>query len=382
MNNSFLKGRGLSFIPKKIDNLFRLNPKYPTESLDYVYLKQFLDRKKVAPILLKEVFFILRPKGYLIIDYRNTKEINFQSMERLLWWLFKGNYNIIEHTKNVKSRLIIQKSRAVFSPNDSINKWSFGIITNGERDEWIEQIISSIKRQHIPQYEIIVCGKYRKRPEENFVYINFNERSDRGWVTKKKNLIAEKAKYENLCIMHDRIVFENGWFYGMKKYGNAFEIIGCRQTLKNGMRAGDWLTYGGPFNQLYRIASLDYKDWDEWVYLSLQLIIMKKSMYEKILLDETRYWCGYEDNDFASRLKDAGYIIRFNPYSEALALSWNHGNIPAKYDLSKGLIPDMFARRLMRSVARLFYNVPIINKIMFKLYWLLSKTPLYKKIIS
>lgn len=382
MNQLFIQGNGISFTPKNIDNLFRLNPKYPTESLDYVHLKEFLDIKKFTPILLKEAFFILKPKGYLIIDYKNTKEINFQSMEKLLWWLFKGNYNIVIHTEADRNRLVIQKKKAIFKKDDNINNWSFGIITNGQRDEWVEMMLKSIEKQHIPHFEIIVCGKYKKRPEKNFVYIDFNERSDKAWVTKKKNLIAEKAKYENLCIMHDRIVFKDGWFAGMKKYGNAFEVMGCKQNLRNGIRAGDWLTYGGPFNSLYRIASLDYKDWDEWVYLSLQLIIMKKSMYEKVLLDETRYWAGFEDNDFASRLKDTGYTIRFNPYSEALALSWNHGNIPTKYDPSKGLIPDMLPRRLIRLIARLFYRTPIINEFMYATYRLIAKTTVYKKIIS
>lgn len=380
MKDSFFQGNGLAFIPKKVDNLFRLNPKYEQESLDYIHLKKFLLKKKFAPILLKEAFFVLKLKGYLIIDYQPSNDINFQSIEKLLWWLFKGNYNIILHTRNEKNRLVIQKKKRLFALGDSIDKWSFGIVTNGDRDKWIELMISSIKKQNIPQYEIIVCGKYKKRPEKNFVYINFNERSDKGWVNKKKNLIAEIAKYENLCIMHDRLVLKDNWFEGMKKYGNAFEVLGCIQKKKNGVRTGDWLTWGGPPDRYYSIAGLDYRDWEEWVYLSLSVIIMKKSMYQKVLLDETGYWWDYYDSEFASRLKNAGYIIRFNSFSKCLALAWNHGNIPVKYDPSKRLIPDMIIRRSMRLAGRLLYKIPIINKLIYWGYSQMAKLPITKRL--
>lgn len=378
----FFQGKGLKLQLKKIDNLFRLNPKYKQESLDYVHLGNFLEKSKFAPILLKEAFFILKPEGYLVIDYKITNEINFQSMENLLWWLFKGNYNIVQHTQKNKNCLVVWKKKAMFIPNDSIDKWTFGIVTNGQRNDWVELIINSIKKQKIPNYEIIICGKYKNRPEKNFVYINFNERAEKGWITKKKNLIAEKAKYENLCIIHDRIIFDSGWFKGMKKYGNAFEILGCIQKEKNGARAGDWMTFGGPINQLYKIASLDYTDWDYYTYLSGQLIIMKKSMLEKVLWDETRYWVNLEDVDFSLRARDAGFISRFNSYSPCNTLAWRYGYLPTKYDPSKGLIPDMIVRRTMRLIARTFYKIPVANNIMFWTVVLIEKIGLYKKMIS
>ncbi len=378
----FLKGKGLKLHPEKIDNLFRLNPKYKQEILDFVYLTNFLKKSQYAPILLKEAFFILKPKGYLIIEYKPTKEINFQSMENLFWWLFKGNYNILKHTQAEKSQLIIQKKKAIFLPNDSINKWSFGIITNGQRDDWLESIITSIKKQKIPQYEIIVCGKYRKRPEKNFVYIDFNERSDQGWITKKKNLIAEKAQFENLCLIHDRLIFNSNWYKGMKKYGNAFEILGCIQEEKTGARAGDWVTFGGPIHKLYKIATLDYKEWDYYMYLSGQMVIIKKSMFEKVLLDETRYWVNLEDVDFSFRTRDAGFIIRFNPYSSFTTLAWRYGYTPSRYNPSKGFIPDMIVRRTMRLIARTFYKVPIVNQVMFRTVAIMERLGIYQKMIA
>lgn len=388
MDESFLKGRGLSFTAEKIDNLFRLSPKYKEESLDYVHIKKFLEKEKFVPILLKEAFLILKPKGYLIIDYKVSKEISFFRLEEIIWWLFKGNYNIIVHTEGNQSHLVIQKKKSVFISGDSIDKWTFGIITNGDRDDWMELILQSIKKQNIPHYEIIICGNYRKRPEKNITYIPFNERRERGWITKKKNLIVEKTKYENLCMIHDRLVLNPDWYQGMKKYGNGFELLGCIQRQKDGSSAGDWLTNGGPLYDFYKIAGMEYTDWDYNTYLSGQLVIIKKSIYEKVLWDENTYWIPktqrdlIADSDFAFRARDLGHLIRFNPYSSMLALSWRHGYVPLRYDPSKGIIPDMIARRTMRFIARRFYKISFINKLMLSFLNLITKLGIYQKIVS
>ncbi len=388
MTGSFTKGKGLTLIPKNIDNLFRLSPKIKEESLDYVHLKKFVEKRKFAPILLKECFFVIKPKGYLTIDYKPSKQINFISLEELLWWLFRGNYTIILHKEGEINRLIIQKKKTVFAKEDSIDNWSFGIITNGDRDDWMEMIIESIKKQKIPHYEIIICGKYRKRPEKNITYIPFSERADRGWITKKKNLIVEKAKYENLCMIHDRLVLNSNWYQGMKKYGNAFELLGCVQRQSNGEQAGDWLTWGGPLYSFYKIAGMEYSDWDYNTYLSGQLVIIKKRIYEKVLWDETTFWIPktkrdlVADGDFSFRARDLGHLIRFNPYSSCLALSWRHGHVPLRYDPTKGIIPDMLIRRTIRLFGRRFHNIQPINWLALKILAVLVKTGVYQKIVS
>lgn len=388
MGDYFLQGYGFSFTPKSIDNLFRLSPKIKEESLDYVYIKEFLEKKKFIPILLKESFSILKPKGYLVINYKSTDDINFISMEEILWWLFKGNYSIIVHNEGTINKLVIQKKKTIFAKGDNIDKWTFGIITNGDRDDWIELIINSIKKQKIPHYEIIICGNYRNRSEKNITYIPFNERSERGWITKKKNLILEKAKYENMMMIHDRLILHSNWYQGMKKYGNVFELLGCIQKQKSGESAGDWLTNGGPMYDFYKIAGLEYTDWDYFTYLSGQLFIIKKSIYEKVLWDETTYWIPktqrdlVADADFSFRARDLGYIIRFNPYSSCLALVWRHGYVPLKYDPSKGIIPDMIIRRTIRFFARRFYRIKPINDLSLWFLNILIKTGIYEKIVS
>lgn len=326
----------------------------------------------------------------MVIDYQQNEFCDFQKLEKSMWWLWKKQYEIVYHgpiaqtdlsvltpeklagfikdapeQKNIKGtimnrdrgyyRFVCRKRSSLARENDDVSMWTFGIITRGERTDFVDEIIESIRQQKIPHYEIIICGTYNDRKEKDITYIPFSQRDDKGWITKKKNLIVERARYENLCLLHDRIVFDKEWFIGMKTYGNCFELLTNVQAVKKeGYRAGDWMVYDGK----YRISQLDYEDWDHNVYVSGQLTILKKSIWEENPWDETLYW-NEEDVVFSFRARDEGYLPRFNYRSSCTALTWRHGRIPTKYDISKGLLPkDMLLRRLMRTAARTVFMMP------------------------
>ncbi|PIJ42142.1 hypothetical protein BOM24_13100 [Tatumella sp. OPLPL6] len=60
----------------------------------------------------------------------------------------------------------------------------------------------------IPHKEIILCGK----PHADFKYFQYVEVIDdegdgkSNHLTKKKNLLVKSANYENVCILHDRVL--------------------------------------------------------------------------------------------------------------------------------------------------------------------------------
>ena len=251
------------------------------------------------------------------------------------------------------------------------------------RNEWLEEILAAIRAQKIPHYEVIVCGTYRDRQEKNFTYIPFKDRDDKGWITKKKNMIAREAKYENLCIIHDRIVLDKNWFSGMKKYGNCFEFLGNKQIVKGtNQRAGDWLTYGSKkLDSPYQISQLAYQDWDEYIYVSGQLYVLKKSIWNMCQLDETRYW-GEEDVELSFRARDLGYLIRFNEHSSCTALAWRFSELPTKYYPSQIIPRDKTLRRLMRMSARMVFSIPGVQKVAMPLVNEFLKSKTYNFLIN
>ncbi|HCH59293.1 MAG TPA: hypothetical protein DEV73_01610 [Candidatus Zambryskibacteria bacterium] len=358
----------------ELNQLYRPTAKFTPESFDIVYSGDNLNTTRFTPVLLKEWFNLVAKDGYLFVDYRPNSFCDFQTLEENMLWLWKDKYEIIYHgllyrnearnltpTKLVgfldkqknyykinldpitllpplaptietpvsdsdSIRFVCRKTQSTCIPGDEISKWTFGIITDGKRRDWMEEIIASIRAQRIPQYEIIVCGTYYDREEPDFIYIPFNQRRDKKWITRQKNLICERAKYENICILHNRLVLDKNWYSGMKKWGNCFEVLNVKQIQQNtGLLGNHWeynyfLLYKKKsrfFNKiiLQFTATLDPRDWYESIVMYGQSIVCKKHIYLEHKQNEALYWDWAEDHSFSFELINAGYIMRHNPYS-------------------------------------------------------------------
>lgn len=375
-----------------INNLYRPTSKYDLETFDLVNLQECFNKNnsKFLPIVLKEWFSLLKVKGSIKIFYNpKLDDIMPLELEKTLWWLFKRNYKILSHDYGTDSAaLSLIKEFSTSKKEEGIDCWTFGMVTNGVRLDFIKRSIESIRKLDVPKYEIIVCGFYPEKLDKDIKYIEFKERDDKGWITKKKNMIAQVSKYSNLCIFHDRIVFNKNWYEGMKKYGNNFEVLSCTQTLPNSARAGDWLTTGISNSNpgyMYKIEELDYKDWDRYAYISGQLVMIKKYVWEEEPWNETLYWQEGEDIEYSLRLTDRRYIPRFNPFSSCTTLSWRFGRLPKKQfsNNEKSLtfnIRDVPMRRLTRLMAYYFIKIPKANSIIKFLYPLIVNSKIYAMI--
>jgi hypothetical protein len=170
------------FWSKDIDQNYHPSGYFGEESRSVVYSKDVINLTNFYPILLKEWFFVLKKKGYLVIDYVPNKILDYDKIEKSLWWLWKQRYDLVYHGKLSSSldkikkitilksiprraeknyfRIICKKIESTKIIGDSINKWTFGIVSNGARKDWIDLSIQSIRNQKIPHYEIIICVKY------------------------------------------------------------------------------------------------------------------------------------------------------------------------------------------------------------------------------
>lgn len=393
----------------KINQLYHPTGCFSQDVFNIVYSYGNINTTKFSPILLKEWFFLLKKDGYLVIDYLPDKKYNWGKLEAEMWWLWKGKYEIVFHgqideaktvsqskssiekfieekksenrqgkdvfiqnqTKtNSYYRFVCCKQKSTIHKTDSIDKWTFGIITNGKRKEWLEKIIRSIRDQDIPEYEIIVCGNYFDRKEKDFKYLPFFQRDNLGWITKKKNLIVKAAKYENLCIIHDRIYFSNNWFKGMKKWGNCFEHLACMQYFGK-TRLNDWQLHEKINQKEFTFTSfMDYRDWDKNVIQSGQLHIFKKRIAAQELWNESYFWKMPEDIRISEDLNNRGYLLRINPDAKMEAFMEKFSNLPEvvynpqKTPLSReGNRWKIFARRLYL----ILFQIPYFNLVLRKM---------------
>lgn len=307
------------------NNLYSLRDYVKFESLDFIYSNEFINETKFYKILLKEWFYFCKVGGNIIIEMRPNEILSFDELINEVDLLLGSKAKIVDKEFSGSSGiLVINKIKPALLNGDSIDKWSFGIITDGKRKDWLEKEIDSIIALGIPHFEIIVCGNYCPKGKKNVKFIPFKPKI--AWITKKKNLICQKAKYENLVITHDRYTFNKDWYDGMKKYGNYFEVLSCNVIDITNHRADDWTTYGmnlfvEKFDPVGNIGLLDYRDWDINGYIAGGLYILKKTVWKRCLWDESLMWGQGEDLVFSRDLLSRGFVSRFNPFSSCKTFS-------------------------------------------------------------
>jgi glycosyltransferase involved in cell wall biosynthesis len=237
--------------------------------------------------------------------------------------------------------------------------FTFGIITINNIEN-INKVIDSIEAQNIPNYEIIIVGcnktfnltTLNKLKRKNCTCIPFDESMYSGWITKKKNIITQNAKYENIVYMHDYIVLDNNWYKGYLKNGNNFDVIINPIQNFDGSRFRDWVlnmfflrglylinenrtnpTINAPdqwiqtresviekyqINQNTQVHFLSYdldgKEWQKYIYISGAYWVAKKNVMEEIPLNENLLWGQSEDVDWCQRVRNK-YIFSCNKYS-------------------------------------------------------------------
>ena len=307
------------------DGLFSLRDHAKPESLEFLYIDDLHD-SKFYPIVLKEMIAYCKVNGFLVLDAKRPGVISFNALKEEAIRFFQEKAALRKEDEKEKI-LVFQKIKQILEPGDSMKRWTFGIISNGKKNDQIKQQIAKIHELKVPEYEILICGKFEETKDKKVKYLFF-EAYDKGWITAQKNLILEHAKYENIVMMHDRILPQSDFYEGLKKYGNYFEVLSCKITDAQRMRCGDWMTFGNEMRSVPRIGLLEYHDWDKHGWIDGALAIMKKSTWKKAQWDESLFWNQKEDIKLAGDWLEKGIVARFNPFSSCTTFTWRHGTLP------------------------------------------------------
>lgn len=233
-------------------------------------------------------------------------------------------------------------------------KISFGICLGPKyNEEWFIRLVNSIANQYKGKpkdYEVIVIGGYHDIISKDvqallgteIIHIAFDEFTKPGHITKKKNILADMAYFENLVIVHDYFKFSDGWLNGVIAYNNMYpnwKVLMNRVENLEGTRHGDWTVNPNRMqevidtnpefytNMLMKVAphenaakyvaGLPYgvNDLSHIQYISGGYIFCKAEVIQKYPLDENRSWGQEEDVEWSERLNKAGILFHFNPYS-------------------------------------------------------------------
>lgn len=182
--------------------------------------------------------------------------------------------------------------------------FTFGIITS-KKDPFKElsEIINSIQDLQIPNYEIIIIGGEKEFILDRIKIYPFDEKQKAGWITKKKNLITQKARYENIVYSHDYIYFDKDWYINFLNFGNDFKLCMNQILDIDGKRYRDWtLCQLIPETKdltPYLLIPYEFKNLSKLMYFSGAYWVAKKTVMEEFPLDENLVHCQMEDIDWS-----------------------------------------------------------------------------------
>lgn len=195
--------------------------------------------------------------------------------------------------------------------------FTFGIISGGGNEQNINKIIDTIEKQEIPTYEILIIGNTNIH-RKNTIIIPFNENIRRMWITKKKNIITENAKYENIVYMHDYIYLLDDWYYGWLEYGDDFKLCMNQILNKDGERYRDWSLWAYDVEKMLGsrgfLIPYDMDHLSKYMYFSGAYWIAKKHVMEEFPLDENLLWAQGEDVKWSKEVREK-YDFKMNPNS-------------------------------------------------------------------
>lgn len=322
------------------------------ENYSEILIISGLETVKYIREVIKKIDQLLSLNGKIIINYfiKNNsiygggKHCYIRPFSFLMYEFsvcLGRRYELINKTEHTDiMHLEFVKKKHTLPNDDSIDKWSFGIISDGKKNERIIKTIKQIVKFGIPHFEIIICGP-DPNYKDNLGFLRIISDADirsnlRALITIKKNRIVNNAKYNNLVILHDRISFSDNWYEKMRLYGNYFEFMTnviLDETTKK-RRVQDWMYYRGEFAD-YRNnkgGSMHYNKWSPYVYVDGGLLICKKHLITRIGYNENLHWGEAEDLDISRRLFATGFMINLYRDAEAYSQTHRHPGSFVKFD--------------------------------------------------
>ena len=197
----------------------------------------------------------------------------------------------------------------------------FAYITDGKNDDFLKLGIQSIHEACIEDYEIVIIGD-SKILDDKVRVIKFDESMKSGWITRKKNLVAQISTKEILVIMHDYFALTPEWSSNhiALQSKNDWDVAVTSILNPDGSRYRDWLLW--PFSHkflripfIYTLGNLlpyHVKDLTDFMYINGSLMIVKREYLAKNPLDERRSWGEGEDVEWSIRLRKSWKLDFFH----------------------------------------------------------------------
>ncbi len=251
-------------------------------------------------------------------------------------------------TKKADGVTVFTKTTPLSAELSGIDDWTFGIPASPDDATLLNACVRRILALDVPRKEIILCG----RPGANFLYwdqvriVGEDIPAPPLRITLKKNRIAQEARYENLCILHDRVMLPRDFYAAVKAFGRCYPFTAFQSLYFDdrwnliprrysdagvGKQIDTKVNYG-----LMRDQSRSPSKFGAVVFGQLEksdfvfcnphrtglgsyptgsLYMVKRSLWLRCPQNESLNWMEFEDIEHAERASAMGIPTRINPHA-------------------------------------------------------------------
>lgn len=201
--------------------------------------------------------------------------------------------------------------------------WSFGIVA-GNDCTLLKSVIDSIRDEvkGFENYEILIVGDQNKIlhfAAEDVRLIGFNESIKPGWITRKKNLIAQQSKFDKISMHHDYVSLMSGWYQNFAKFGDDWDVAMTRVENIDGSRFRDWISWYDDQSNIVQFIRYDDNSQTNRMYVSGSYFCVKKEFMLSYPFNENLAWGQGEDVEWSKSIRNF-WNYKINFYSKVKTL--------------------------------------------------------------
>lgn len=221
-----------------------------------------------------------------------------------------------------------------------ISSLSFCIMAVRRRDEAVNRLIASIRKQGVPEFEIFVAGR-NQAPADGTTYFYRSEWPQGPSIpwSEIQNEFCKRATKDYIVLLDADIELTPDWYSSVRTC-NAYDIFGSQLTNRKGKRAMDW-AHPQQGNEKAATCLLDYDEWAPKAFVSGALMLIRRGVWQHVEFDEEVGACGGEDMNFCHRASAMGFRIGICPKAIAIHhAARGSESLPQKLKaiLEKGLV--------------------------------------------
>lgn len=267
---------------------------------------------------LDELTRLLRASGTLILKFKQTNLVNLISVKRFLWRSLilevKLTDQWIDNQQDIF--MVINVKRKNFDSYKK-EKWTFALITDGQRNKNVEKFIKSVQIQAAGPHEILIVGPKAKYKGARIIEF---ANGDLPRIAEKKNIIGLEAANQNICISHDRYKLDRNFVSNWKKFGYDFDFCTVAQRTQTGEIYPSLVSLPQKIEQWQSPEYFNDGVYADGNFINGGFFIIKKHLISDFPMNSLSLHNEAEDVEYSWSLRYGGVSTRINAFSRAIVI--------------------------------------------------------------